>query len=77
MPRSLAACYENISASSICSATPMVGRARPSARRARRSLASATPMIDDIFVHGLHEFIEEFITENNRLGNTISEQYLQ
>ena len=32
--------------------------------------------MDGIFQRGLHEFIGEFITENNRLGNAITEQFL-
>ncbi len=33
--------------------------------------------IEAVFQRGLHEYIEDFITENNRLGHTITEQYLQ
>jgi len=33
--------------------------------------------MDGIFQRGLHEFIGEFIAENNRLGSTISEQFLR
>ena len=32
--------------------------------------------MDDIFQRGLHEFIEEFIGDNNRLGEIIGKQYL-
>ena len=32
--------------------------------------------IDAIFEQGLHEFVEEFIAENNRLGSAIADQYL-
>jgi uncharacterized alpha-E superfamily protein len=32
--------------------------------------------MDDVFQHGLHEFIGEFVADNNRLGGTISQQYL-
>ena len=32
--------------------------------------------MEDIFQNGLHEFIEEFIDDNNQLGAAISEQYL-
>ena len=32
--------------------------------------------IDRIFGNGLHEFLGNFISENNRLGNAIAEQYL-
>ena len=47
-------------------------------RQARKTLANlSNARIDDIIQHGLHEFIEDFITENNRLGGTIFDQYLQ
>jgi uncharacterized alpha-E superfamily protein len=32
--------------------------------------------MDDVFQGGLHEFIGEFVADNNRLGTTISQQYL-
>ena len=32
--------------------------------------------MDDIFQRGLHEFIGEFIADNNRLGEIIGKQYL-
>jgi len=32
--------------------------------------------MDGIFQRGLHEFIGEFITENNRLGSLVTEQFL-
>jgi uncharacterized alpha-E superfamily protein len=32
--------------------------------------------MDDVFQQGLHEFIGEFVADNNRLGATISQQYL-
>ena len=32
--------------------------------------------MDDLFQRGLHEFIQEFIADNARLGDTISKQYL-
>jgi uncharacterized alpha-E superfamily protein len=32
--------------------------------------------IDDIFEHGLHEFLSEFIEDNARLSNEIAEAYL-
>jgi uncharacterized alpha-E superfamily protein len=32
--------------------------------------------MDEIFQRGLHEFISEFISDNNQLGATITEQYL-
>jgi uncharacterized alpha-E superfamily protein len=32
--------------------------------------------MDEIFQTGLHEFIGEFIADNNRLGAAIADQYL-
>ena len=32
--------------------------------------------MDDIFQHGVHEFIQEFIADNARLGEIITKQYL-
>ena len=32
--------------------------------------------MEEIFKEGLHEFIDEFINDNNELGAAISEQYL-
>jgi uncharacterized alpha-E superfamily protein len=32
--------------------------------------------MQDIFQHGLHEFIQEFIADNSRLGDIIAKQYL-
>jgi uncharacterized alpha-E superfamily protein len=33
--------------------------------------------MEDIFQSGLHEFIGEFIADNNKLGSAITQQYLQ
>lgn len=77
MPRSLAACYESITRF-LDSLGDAYGRQGPAQRQARRMLAKLDgSRIDTIFQRGLHEYIEDFITENNRLGNTITEQYLQ
>jgi uncharacterized alpha-E superfamily protein len=32
--------------------------------------------VEDIFQTGLHEFIQKFIAENNRVGGAIIQQYL-
>ena len=32
--------------------------------------------MEEIFKNGLHEFIGGFISDNNRLGTLITEQYL-
>ena len=58
---------------------------------ARRVYAAAAPLsatkaptlnelaqgrMDDIFQSGLHEFIQDFLARNNRLGLAVAEQYL-
>ncbi|MGA2127461.1 MAG: alpha-E domain-containing protein, partial [Xanthobacteraceae bacterium] len=54
------------------------GRQGPAQRQARavRTRIENSRM-DEIFQHGLHEFIGEFVADNNRLGSAISQQYLQ
>jgi uncharacterized alpha-E superfamily protein len=32
--------------------------------------------MEEIFQNGLHEFIEEFIADNNQLGAAVTRQYL-
>ena len=77
MPRSLASCYENL--------TAYPRRARPRLRppgpgpahRARIRTRLQNAEIADIFLKkGLHEFLTDFIADNGRLGAAITEQYL-
>ncbi|MDE1567808.1 alpha-E domain-containing protein [Aquabacter sp. P-9] len=76
MPRSLASCYENLTRS-LDDIAEAYGRQGPAQRLARATQAKLTNQsIDDVFQTGLHEFISEFISENNRLGAAINEQYL-
>ncbi len=76
MPRSLANCYgmlvEHLDL--IADAYGRRGESQRLASNLRARLIGAD--IDRIFASGLHEFIEGFIGENNRLGEAISEQYL-
>ena len=76
MPRSLAACYESIvrNLDSVSLAYGRQGPAQRAARAIRTKLENAR--IDDIFQAGLHEFVTDFIADNNRLGNAITQQYL-
>ncbi|MEI8145512.1 MAG: alpha-E domain-containing protein [Alphaproteobacteria bacterium] len=76
MPRSLAACYDQIvrQLDAIALAYGRQGPAQRTARGLRTKLENAR--IDDVFQSGLHQFVEEFIRENNRLSAVISEQYL-
>jgi uncharacterized alpha-E superfamily protein len=76
MPRSLANCYELL-VRHLDLVADAYGRRGPSQRLASNMRARLTSArIDDIFADGLHEFIGEFIEENNRLGAAIAEQYL-
>ena len=76
MPRSLACCYEAIvrNLDQIAGAYGRQGPAQRQARGIRTRLQNSR--MDDIFQRGLHEFIGEFITDNNRLGAAITEQFL-
>src|ERR1700719_4261154 len=75
-PRSLASCYENLVVylDHIARAYGRQGPAQHHARNVRARLENSR--MEGIFQNGLHEFISEFITDNNRLGAAISEQYL-
>ncbi|MGQ3675581.1 alpha-E domain-containing protein [Xanthobacter sp. TB0139] len=76
MPRSLASCYESLTRN-LDELAGEYGRQGPSQRRARAMLARLSNCeIEDIFQTGLHEFITEFISDNNKLGGAIAEQYL-
>jgi uncharacterized alpha-E superfamily protein len=76
MPRSLASCYENL-VRYLDDIANVYGRQGPAQRQARvirtRLMNSR---IEEIFQRGLHEFIGDFIADNNRLGAAIAEQYL-
>jgi uncharacterized alpha-E superfamily protein len=50
------------------------GAAQRHARGVRNRLEHSK--MDDIFQRGLHEFIQEFISDNARLGDIIAKQYL-
>jgi uncharacterized alpha-E superfamily protein len=76
LPRSLANCYE-ILVRHLDLIGEDYGRRGPSQRYASNTLARLrSTRIESVFAQGLHEFIEEFIVENNRLGSSIAEQYL-
>jgi uncharacterized alpha-E superfamily protein len=76
LPRSLANCYE-VLVRHLDLIADAYGRRGPSQRYASNTLARLSALdIDTVFKQGLHEFITEFIGENNRLGAAIAEQYL-
>jgi uncharacterized alpha-E superfamily protein len=76
MPRSLASCYENLVRylDLVARAYGQEGPAQRHARAVRARLESCR--MDEIFQRGLHEFIGEFVNDNNKLGVTITQQYL-
>jgi uncharacterized alpha-E superfamily protein len=76
LPRSLANCYE-ILVRHLDLIGDAYGRRGASQRHASNMLARlSSTRIETIFEQGLHEFIEDFIIENNRVGSAIAEQYL-
>jgi uncharacterized alpha-E superfamily protein len=76
LPRSLANCYE-ILVRHLDLIGESYGRRGPSQRHASNMLARlSTTRIESVFAQGLHEFIDEFIAENNRVGSAITDQYL-
>ncbi len=76
MPRSLANCYDNLvqNLDRIAGAYGRQGPAQRHARTVRARLENSR--VDEIFQSGLHEFIGEFIDDNNRLGTAVTQQYL-
>src|SRR5207344_1530794 len=68
MPRSLASCYENLVrfADSIATTYGRQGPAQRQARTIRTKLQNSR--MEEIFQTGLHEFISEFVADNNALG---------
>lgn len=76
LPRSLASCYENL-VTNLDQIGVAYGRHGPAQRHARgiRNRLEQS-QIEDIFQRGVHEFIQEFIADNARLGEIIARQYL-
>ncbi len=76
MPRSLASCYVNIveNLDKIAKAYGRQGPAQRGARDIRTKLENSR--VEEIFQEGLHEFIEDFILANHKLGSAVTEQYL-
>jgi uncharacterized alpha-E superfamily protein len=76
LPRSLASCYDNLvqNLDRIARAYGRQGPAQRQARAIRTRLQNSR--MQEIFQQGLHEFINEFIDNNNRLSGAITEQFL-
>lgn len=76
LPRSLASCYSNL-VRNLDQIGVAYGQQGPSQRHARgiRNRLERSRM-DAVFQNGLHEFIQEFLTDNTKLGDIIATQYL-
>lgn len=75
-PRSLIACYESIN-DYLDRLADGYGRQGAAQRLARGTYARLqNTKTATLFQAGLHEFLTEFLADNNRLGAAISEQYL-
>ena len=74
MPRSLLACYDEIT----IILGQLSGRQNNECRRLAGELHAKLryARMRDIFQDGLHEFLEDFIVSNNRLGGEIQRTYL-
>jgi len=76
MPRSLAACAQDMM-SFLDQLASLTGRRGPAHRQAVAIVGRfANARIETIFANGLHEAVQDFTRENNRLGMLIAEQYL-
>jgi uncharacterized alpha-E superfamily protein len=76
MPRSLASCQASI-VRYLEKLASDYGRRGPAQRiAAERMRALEASKIETIFQAGLHEYIQGFLAENIRLGQSITEQYL-
>ncbi|GGE00108.1 hypothetical protein GCM10011529_02840 [Polymorphobacter glacialis] len=76
IPRSLASCYDELlrHLDLLASVTGKRGPAHRLASAGHARLSRSN--IDTIFSDGLHEFLNQFIIDNNKLGEAIAEQYL-
>ena len=75
MPRSLAFCYRNIS-ESLRFLSEAYGVRHPCHDTVDRTLAKLkVGSIKDILDTGLHEFLDGFIFDNNRLGDQVAENF--
>jgi uncharacterized alpha-E superfamily protein len=76
MPRSIASCQRQI-VDHLDHMADAYGRQGESQRLAAATLNRLnTARMDDIFQSGLHEFIQDFLVGNVRLGRAVADQYL-
>ena len=75
-PRSLVACYRELQ-QFLEALAELYGRQGPAQRLARSRLSRLETIdINSLFQGGLHEFLTEFLADNNALGQAIAQQYL-
>ena len=75
MPRSLRTCYREID-DALVELSSFYNDEKPCLETAKSTLKLLEEgNIDEIFQSGLHEFLVEFISRNNRVGQEISEAY--
>ena len=75
MPRSLAFCYRNI-ADALRALGEAYGERHPCHETVDKTLAKLkVGSIKDILDTGLHEFLDGFIFDNNRLGDEFAESF--
>ena len=76
MPRSLISCYENV-VLNLDRLARSHGKQGAAQREARSVLGRLETMTMDRMIQGgLHEFLEGFLNDNNRIGGVVAEQYL-
>lgn len=76
MPRSLLCSYRNL-VSFLDEIADAYHRQGPAQRHARAVLTKLESLsMADIFKQGVHEFVENFLEDNNKLGQIVAEQYL-
>lgn len=74
-PRSLAFCYSQLQDNLAALAREHGGEERSHELLRSASLTLSTKCIEEIFDEGLHQFLLDFIDRNQRLSQTISEDY--
>ncbi len=76
LPRSLASCCANV-VGNLDLLSRAYGRQGPAQRQARNIYTKLkNNRMELIFQRGLHEFVSEYIADNNQLGTAVANQYL-
>ncbi|MBV7256436.1 alpha-E domain-containing protein [Pacificimonas sp. WHA3] len=75
LPRSLSHCMD-VADEYLQDLSVAHGRVGPADRRAKRMKNQLRGLtVDDIYKNGMHQFLQQFITDNNQLNRDISEQF--